>query len=210
MSLCQRRQRTPRPVFQSHAGSRGANRISLCHCRPGGIGAPSGRGRPTVPTSSGGLLGGLRAMGQCPTPRSGGRFRGRPKKGLQTALEAEVAQEVEALLGRQALAELDFEALEVALRQRTLRLAAHAIEQRLNADLSDEASALCCPCGNRARYVARRTKNVVSVPLATRARLLSLLRVRPRLLASRRAPGDRKHFLVSRPHAHGGHGRCDG
>ena len=102
-------------------------------------------------------------MGQCPTPRSGGRFRGRPKKGLQTALEAEVAQEVEALLGRQALAELDFEALEVALRQRTLRLAAHAIEQRLNADLSDEASALRCPCGNRARYVARRTKNVVSV-----------------------------------------------
>jgi hypothetical protein len=102
-------------------------------------------------------------MGQCPTRRSGGRFRGRPKKGLQTALEGEVAQEVEALLGREALAELDFEALEVALRQRTLRLAAHAIEQRLNADLSDEASALHCPCGNAARYVARRTKNVVSV-----------------------------------------------
>src|SRR5260370_27969419 len=102
-------------------------------------------------------------MGQCPTRRSGGRFRGRPKKGLQTALEAEVAQEVEALLGREALAELDFAALEVTLRQRTLRLAAHAIEQRLNADLSDEASAMHCPCGNRARYVARRTKNVVSV-----------------------------------------------
>jgi len=74
-------------------------------------------------------------MGQCPTRRSGGRFRGRPKKGLQTALEGEVAQEVEALLGREALAELDFEALEVTLRQGTLRLAAHAIEQRLNADL---------------------------------------------------------------------------
>ena len=87
-----------------------------------------------------------------------------PKKGLQTALEAEVAQEVEALLGREALAELDFEALEVALRQRTLRLAAYAIEQRLNADVSDEASThLRCPCGKQARYVARRTKNVVSV-----------------------------------------------
>jgi len=71
---------------------------------------------------------------------------------------------VEALLGREALAELDFEALEVALRQRTLRLAAHAIEQRLNADLSDEAGAhLRCPCGKEARYIARRTKNVVSV-----------------------------------------------
>ena len=103
-------------------------------------------------------------MGQCPTRRSGGQFRGRPKKGLQTALEAEVTQEIEAFLGREALAELDFEALEVALRQRSLRLAAHAIEQRLNADISDEASTrLRCPCGEEARYVARRTKNVVSV-----------------------------------------------
>ena len=59
---------------------------------------------------------------------------------------------------------MDFESLEVALRQRTLRLAAHAIEQRLNADFSDEASArLRCPCGNEARHVARRTKNIVSV-----------------------------------------------
>jgi hypothetical protein len=123
-------------------------------------------------------------MGQCPTRRSGG-FRGRPKKGLQTALEAEVAQEVEALLGREALAELDFEALEVALRQRTLRLAAHAIEQRLNADLSDEASTrLGCPCGQKARYVARRTKNFVSVLGPLRLCLLSLLQVQPRLLSS--------------------------
>jgi hypothetical protein len=67
-------------------------------------------------------------------------------------------------LGREVLAELDFEALEVALRQRTLRLAAHAIEQRLNADFSDEVSTrLRCPCGKEARYVARRTKSVVSV-----------------------------------------------
>jgi hypothetical protein len=103
-------------------------------------------------------------MGQYPTRRSGGRFRGRPKKGLQTALETAVAQEVEAFLGREALAELDFEAREVALRQRTLRLAAHAVEQRLNADFSDEGSTrLRCACGKEARYVARRTKNVVSV-----------------------------------------------
>jgi hypothetical protein len=79
-------------------------------------------------------------------------------------LEAEVAQEVEALLDREALAELDFEALEGALRQRTLRLAAHTIEQRLNADLFDETNTrLRCPCGQEARYVARRTKNFVSV-----------------------------------------------
>jgi hypothetical protein len=59
---------------------------------------------------------------------------------------------------------LDFEALEVALRQRSLRLAAYAIRQRLNADVSDESRThLRCPCGKQARYVARRTKNVVSV-----------------------------------------------
>src|SRR5260370_9300870 len=103
-------------------------------------------------------------MGQCPTGRSGGRFRGRPKKGLQTALEAEVSQEVEAFLGRQAVAELDFEALEVALRQRTLGLAARALEQRLNADHSDEpGSPVDCRCGKPARYVGRRVKQVQSV-----------------------------------------------
>jgi hypothetical protein len=53
-------------------------------------------------------------------------------------LEIEVRQEVEALLGRGAVAELIFEALEMALRHGTLRLAACAIEQRLNADTSDE------------------------------------------------------------------------
>jgi len=103
-------------------------------------------------------------MGECPTGKPGGRFQSRPKKGLQTALEAELVQEVEALLGPEAVAELDFEALEVALRHRTLGLAARAIEQRLNADLSDEAGPrLRCRCGSEARYVGRRTKQVQSV-----------------------------------------------
>jgi len=103
-------------------------------------------------------------MGECPTRKPSGRFQSRPKKGLQTALEAEAVQEVEALLGPEAVAELDFEALEVALRHRTLGLAARAIEQRLNADLSDEASPrLRCPCGSAARYAGRRTKQVESV-----------------------------------------------
>ena len=102
-------------------------------------------------------------MGQCPTGNSGGGFRCRQKKGLQTVLEADVVQEVEALLGREAVAELDFEALEVALRQRTLGLAARAIEQRLNADLSDAAASVDCDCGEPARYVGRRTKQVQSV-----------------------------------------------
>lgn len=103
-------------------------------------------------------------MGECPTAKPAGGFQSRPKKGLQTALEAELVQEVEALLGPEAVAELDFQALEVALRHRTLGLAARAIEQRLNADLSDEAGPrLRCRCGSAARYVGRRTKQVQSI-----------------------------------------------
>jgi Uncharacterised protein family (UPF0236) len=79
-------------------------------------------------------------------------------------LENEVVQELEALLGRQAIAELDFEALEVALRHGTLRLAARAIEQRLNADTSDEVgSAVPCRCGGEAHFAGRRSKQVQSV-----------------------------------------------
>jgi Uncharacterised protein family (UPF0236) len=103
-------------------------------------------------------------MGQCPTRKPSGHFPGRSKKGLPTALEAELVQEVEALLGPEAVAELDFEALEVALRHRMLGLAARAIEQRLNNDLSDKAGPLlACPCGREARYAGRRTKQVESI-----------------------------------------------
>lgn len=67
-------------------------------------------------------------------------------------------------MGRQAVADLDFEALEVAVRQQVLQLAGRAVEQRFNADLSDEVSAwLRCSCGRAARYAGRRTKQVESV-----------------------------------------------
>jgi len=102
-------------------------------------------------------------MGRCPTARFGGHHGG-PKKGLQTALEREILQEVEALLGREAIAELDFEALEMTLRQGTLRLAACAIEQRLNADTSDEmGSCIPCRCGGEAQFTGRRSKQFHSV-----------------------------------------------
>ena len=79
-------------------------------------------------------------------------------------MESEILQEVEALLDRQAVAELDFEALEMTLRHGTLRLAACAIEQRLNADTSDEVgSRIPCRCGGEAHFVGRRTKQFHSV-----------------------------------------------
>ena len=79
-------------------------------------------------------------------------------------MESEIVQEVEALLGRGAVAELDFEALEMALRQGTLRLAACALEQRLNADTSDEVgSRIPCRCGGKAQFAGRQSKQFHSV-----------------------------------------------
>jgi len=61
------------------------------------------------------------------------------KRGLSADLESET------LLGPQALAELDFEAAETFARRQALRLAARALEQRLNADTSDYVG-LELPC----------------------------------------------------------------
>jgi hypothetical protein len=79
-------------------------------------------------------------------------------------LAIDVVQEIETLVGRQVLEDLDLEALELAVRQQVLQLAGRAVEQRINADLSDARGArLACPCGKKARYAGRRTKEVQSV-----------------------------------------------
>ncbi len=50
------------------------------------------------------------------------------------------------------------------MRQHLLQLAGAAVEQRLNADTSDErGSRTCCGCGQSARLAGRRTKQVQSV-----------------------------------------------
>ena len=67
-----------------------------------------------------------------------------------------MVQEIETLLGRQSIEKLDFEALEVAVRQQVLQLAGQAVEQRLNADTTDErCSRTGCGCGQQARYAGR-------------------------------------------------------
>jgi len=59
---------------------------------------------------------------------------------------------------------LDLEAVEMAARRQVLRLAARALEQRLNADISDhEGPELPCPCGASARYHGRHGKTFASV-----------------------------------------------
>ena len=99
---------------------------------------------------TGGYLRGLRAGG--------------PKRGLQTTLQNEIVQEIEALIGRQAIQDLDFEALEMAARRQALQLAARALEQRLNADTSDHSDVeRVCPCGAPAQYRGRHRKTFESV-----------------------------------------------
>ena len=79
-------------------------------------------------------------------------------------MASDVVEEIETLLGRQAVEDLDLEALELAVRQHVLQLAGAAVEQRLNADTSDERGArTCCGCGQPARFAGRRTKQVESV-----------------------------------------------
>jgi hypothetical protein len=52
----------------------------------------------------------------------------------------------------------------MAARRQALRLAAHALEQRLNADTSDHVGAeLPCACGAKAQYHGRHTKTFESV-----------------------------------------------
>ncbi len=71
--------------------------------------------------------------------------------------------EIEALVGTGAVADWDFEAIEVAARRQVLRIAAHAVERRINADTTDHVGASRpCACGQSARYAGRRPKTFCS------------------------------------------------
>lgn len=62
-------------------------------------------------------------------------------------------------MGRQAVQDLDLEALEMALRQRVLSLAGGFLERGLNRDTCDYAGPhLPCACHAEARYAGRRRK----------------------------------------------------
>ena len=104
-------------------------------------------------------------MGRCPTGSSRGCLaRGGQKRGFKTAFEVEIVTEIEALLGTGVVDEWDFEAIETAVRRMAMRVAARAVEQRLNADTSDHAGpTLPCACGQSARYADRHGKNFESV-----------------------------------------------
>ena len=52
------------------------------------------------------------------------------KNAIAASLQGEIAREIEELFGSQAPEEIDFEALETAMRRRALQLAARLLEQR--------------------------------------------------------------------------------
>ena len=80
------------------------------------------------------------------------------------AFEVETVTEIEALLGTGVDDDWDFEAIEMAARRMAMRVAARAVEQRLNDDTSDHAGpTLPCACGQSARYADRHGKNFESV-----------------------------------------------
>ncbi len=88
------------------------------------------------------------------------RKQAQKKTSLAGQLADEVAAEIDSLLGRDSSQGIDLEAIETAARRQALGLAARAIEQRINADLSDYAGPhLPCPCGDLARYAGRRLKS---------------------------------------------------
>ena len=80
------------------------------------------------------------------------------------AFEVETVTEIEALLGTGVDDDWDFEAIEMAARRMAMRVAARAVEQRLNDDTSDYAGpTLPCACGQSARYADRHGKHFESV-----------------------------------------------
>jgi hypothetical protein len=104
-------------------------------------------------------------VGRRPTGSNrGGLARGGQKGGFKTAFEAEIVAEIETLVGTGAVDDWDFEAIETAVRRKAMRVAARAVERRINADTSDYAGAtLPCPCRQPARYIGRHDKTFGSV-----------------------------------------------
>ena len=103
-------------------------------------------------------------MGRRPTGRGCLRDGGGQKGGFKAAFESEIVAEIEALIGTGAVDEWDFEAIETAARRHALRVAARAVERRINADTSDHVGPTApCPCGLAAHYAARHEKTFESV-----------------------------------------------
>lgn len=105
-------------------------------------------------------------MGGCPAGfvQDGFRKGGRQKGGLKAAFDEEIVAEIATLVGEDAVESWDFEAIEMAARRKAMRVAACAVERRINADHSDHVGPTRpCACGAPAKYAGRRSKTFESV-----------------------------------------------
>jgi hypothetical protein len=94
----------------------------------------------------------------------GFRERGSQKGGLKKEFRIQIAAEIDRLIGKGAAVGLDFEAIETAVKREAMRIAARAVEKKLNEDSSDyEGPLLPCSCGGRMRYEGRRPKSLKTV-----------------------------------------------
>ena len=163
--MCERGCCGPRTKLVPHSGCQGKD-ADPDHPRPGGgPHAAATRVRQDVSSSVSATAGrereDLRREIGC-SCRGGSPSWG--KKGLSDAFDAEIRAEIEALIGSVAVEHLDFEAMETAVRHRSLLIAARAVEQRLNADTSDYVgSSRPCSCAPLARYAGRRVRTVETV-----------------------------------------------
>ena len=77
----------------------------------------------------------------------------------------DIRAEIDRFVGSGAAAKIDFEAVETAVRCVALQLAARAVEERLDADLSDYCGPFrkCPDCGQPARFAGRHPKTFETV-----------------------------------------------
>ena len=77
----------------------------------------------------------------------------------------DIRAEIDRFVGSGAAAKIDFEAVETAVRRTALQLAARAVEERLDADLSDYCGPFreCSDCGQPARFAGRHPKTFETV-----------------------------------------------
>ena len=84
---------------------------------------------------------------------------------MSQRLAPDIRAEIDRFVGTGPDDRIDFEAAETAVRRSALQLAARAVEQRLDADLSDGCGPFrpCPRCGRPARYRGRRPKTFETV-----------------------------------------------
>ena len=100
----------------------------------------------------------LRCATACAPPE-----RVEKKEGLAPLVTAEIASEVERLIGVAPLDNIDFEAIETAARRTALQLMGQAMARALNADhCDDQGPSLPCECGHTARCAGRRAKTFLT------------------------------------------------